>query len=438
MPRRAGQSGRAAAEEGRPSLPGRRLRLHFPRLSRAAAADPQIGRPAGQCRARLLQHAVEAPGRDEAGRQADPSGGGVRQIGKDLPHRFLSRLQGAPAGSAGRPDPAVPAHPRSGARLPNPLPGAGRLRGRRPDRHLRAACLRGQGDDHHRVVGQGPDAARRQRRRHVRHHEGPPHRPRRGDREVRRRAGEGDRGAGADRRLHRQRAGRAGHRRQDRGAVDRRIRRSRNAAQARRRDQTGQAPADADRQCRAGAAVEAAGDARPERAAGRAGRRARGARARLQAPDRLPEGDGVLHHHPPHRREERHRCERRSRRMQIWRRGHAPSPEAAAPPKPAAKTPTSQPSPASGGGKKEAPRRPHPDRARRRAQRSGAHRQDRPLEIRMRAHAERLNEWIARAHDAGRRGGRHRDHQPRRHAGGPVRVLAGGGAERGLLRAPRS
>ena len=66
----------------------------------------------------------------------------------------------------------------------------------------------------------------------------------------------------------------------------------------------------ADRQCRAGAAVEAAGHARPERAARCAGRRARGARARLQASDRLPQGDGIQHHHPPRRREERHRCSR--------------------------------------------------------------------------------------------------------------------------------
>ena len=62
-----------------------------------------------------------------------------------------------------------------------------------------------------------------------------------------------------------------------------------------------------DRQCRTGAAVEAPGHARPERAARRAGRRTRRARARLQAPDRLPEGDGVLNHHAAHRREERHR-----------------------------------------------------------------------------------------------------------------------------------
>ena len=161
----AGEPGRAPAEEGRPSLPGGRLLLHFPRLSRAAAAHPQVRRPAGQRRARLLQHAVEALGRDEAGREADPSRGGVRQVGEDLPQRLLSRLQGAPAGGAGRPAPAVPAHPRGGARLPDSLPGAGRLRGRRPDRHLCAARLRGQGDDHHRLLRQGPDAARRQRRR---------------------------------------------------------------------------------------------------------------------------------------------------------------------------------------------------------------------------------------------------------------------------------
>ena len=36
--------------------------------------------------------------RDEAGGTADPSRGGVRQVGEDVPHRFLSRIQGAPAG----------------------------------------------------------------------------------------------------------------------------------------------------------------------------------------------------------------------------------------------------------------------------------------------------------------------------------------------------
>ena len=49
---------------------------------------------------------------------------------------------------AHRPDPpddlhpAVPADPRGGARLRHPVPGAGGLRGRRPDRDLCAAGLR--------------------------------------------------------------------------------------------------------------------------------------------------------------------------------------------------------------------------------------------------------------------------------------------------------
>ena len=89
-----------------------------------------------------------------------------------------------------------------------------RLRGRRPDRDLCAAGLRGRRHLDHRLVGQGFDAARQRLRRHVRHHEGQEDRPRRGDREIRRAAGQGHRGAGADRRFHRQRAGRARHRRQ--------------------------------------------------------------------------------------------------------------------------------------------------------------------------------------------------------------------------------
>ena len=104
-PDRQGRRGRGAepaTEKGRPRLPGRRLVLHFPRLSRAAAADPQVGRAAGQRGARLLQHAVEAFARHEAGGAADPSRGGVRQVGEHVPHRVLSRLQGAPARSARR------------------------------------------------------------------------------------------------------------------------------------------------------------------------------------------------------------------------------------------------------------------------------------------------------------------------------------------------
>ena len=183
--------------------------------------------------------------------------------------------------------------PRSGARIRPALPGAEGFRGRRPDRHLCAPGVRGRRDRHHRVVRQGSDAARERLRHHVRHHEGQEDRHPRGDREIRRAAGKGHRGAGADRRLHRQRAGRARHRRQDRGAAHRRIRRSRNAAQARRRDQAGQAPPDADRQRRQGAAVEEARHARRQGEARRADRRPCGARARSQAADRLPQGDGV-------------------------------------------------------------------------------------------------------------------------------------------------
>ena len=77
----------------------------------------------------------------------------------------------------------------------------------------------------------------------------------------------------------RQRAGRARHRRQNRGAAHWRIRRPRNAAQARSGDQAGQAPAVADRQRGEGAAVEKARHARRPRQARRADRRSRRARA---------------------------------------------------------------------------------------------------------------------------------------------------------------
>src|SRR5947208_2581127 len=55
------------AQVRRPPLSGGRLVVHFSRLSRAAAAQSQVGRSSGQCRARLLQHAVEALARNEPG-----------------------------------------------------------------------------------------------------------------------------------------------------------------------------------------------------------------------------------------------------------------------------------------------------------------------------------------------------------------------------------
>ncbi len=90
------------------------------------------------------------------------------------------------------------------------------------------------------VLRQGPDAAGRARRLdpHARHHPAP--RPAaaaldrggRGVREVRRRARQGDRGAGAVRRRGRQRAGRPRHRGEDRGRADQHLWRHRDAARA--------------------------------------------------------------------------------------------------------------------------------------------------------------------------------------------------------------
>ncbi len=68
------ESGRAR----RPRLSDRRLGLHLPRLSRAAAAHPPLGRAAGGRRARLLRHAVEAVARDRRARPADAYRGDLR------------------------------------------------------------------------------------------------------------------------------------------------------------------------------------------------------------------------------------------------------------------------------------------------------------------------------------------------------------------------
>src|ERR1044072_770310 len=72
-------------QEGGSSLSGRWLGLSVPRLSRLAAFDPQVGRPAGRRGVRLLQHAVEAAGGYEGRRSAHPSGGDFRRRRKDLP-----------------------------------------------------------------------------------------------------------------------------------------------------------------------------------------------------------------------------------------------------------------------------------------------------------------------------------------------------------------
>ncbi|WP_416207801.1 DNA polymerase I [Bradyrhizobium sp. SEMIA] len=170
-------------------------------------------------------------------------------------------------------------------------------------------------------------------RHHVRHHEGPPHRHPRGDREVRRAAREGGRGAGAGRRFHRQRAGSPRHRHQDRRAADRRIWRPRPAAVPCRRDQAAEAARGAARECREGADLAQAGAARRQGRSGRAAGRSRGARARRAQADRLPEGDGIFHVDAPRRRlfpDRSRQCRRRCQQQQRARAGEsakAKSPE---------------------------------------------------------------------------------------------------------------
>ena len=158
---------RQSPRQGRPCFSGRRFLLYFPRLSRAAAAESQVRRIAGQRGARLLQYAVEAAARHATGQSAYPSCHRLRQVRDHLPQQALSRLQGASAACAGRPDPAISTDPRGRSRLRPALPRAGRFRGRRSDRDLCAAGLRARRHRDHRFLGQGPDAARDRLRHHV-------------------------------------------------------------------------------------------------------------------------------------------------------------------------------------------------------------------------------------------------------------------------------
>ena len=73
--------------------------------------------------------------------------------------------------------------------------------------------------------------------------------------------GQDDRGAGADRRLDRQRAGRAGHRTEGRGAADQRIRRPGGGAGGGAGDEAVEAARHADRACREGADLARTGAA---------------------------------------------------------------------------------------------------------------------------------------------------------------------------------
>ncbi len=196
------------------------------------------------------------------------------------------------------------------------MPRAGGVRSRRPDRDLCTDGLRSRRDRNRRIVGQGSHAARERLRDHVRHDEGRAHRNSRSHREIRCASGQGDRGPGADRRHIRQRAWRPGHRRKNRGAADRRVRRSRNTAQACWRDQAGQTPSGPHRQCRGCAHVQETCHAGRPRAAGCANRKPRRARAGLQRADRISQIDGLQDADSARRREKRGRrgtgrCQRR-------------------------------------------------------------------------------------------------------------------------------
>jgi DNA polymerase-1 len=95
------------------------------------------------------------------------------------------------------------------------------------------------------------------------------------------------------RRSDRQRAGRARHRRQDRGRADQRLRRPRHAAGPGFGDQAAQAPRDAARQRRQGAPVARAGAAQGRRSAAGGDRRPRHARAGRGDAPRLPRRHGA-------------------------------------------------------------------------------------------------------------------------------------------------
>ena len=150
----------------------------FRAYPRPAAADAQVRRPAGRRGARLLQHAVEAAGRHEGTRRADPSGGDLRCQPR-RPSATSSTPTTRPTGRRRRK--TWSRSSRWCARRPGPSacrPRAGRLRGRRPDRRLCLRWLRGRRRGGDRLLRQGPDAAGRRRVVDARPDEEQPHRAR--------------------------------------------------------------------------------------------------------------------------------------------------------------------------------------------------------------------------------------------------------------------
>ena len=186
-----------------------------------------------------------------------------------------------------------------------------------------------------------------------------------------------------------------------------RIRRSRNAAQARRRDQAGQAPADADRQCRAGAHLEKACDAWMTRCRSTCRSISSACTSRTTRTSSLSQDDGVQDADAARRRQDRHR---RERGRGGWRTRPAAPP---AKEKRCAETGQRRPVCAGSHGDNEPNGALTPIAlAASRSEAARTAKIDRSKYETVGTLA-RLKEWIARAHEAGRRRGRHRDHQPR-------------------------
>ena len=150
--RRASRSARAA-----PCLSDRRLGLHLPRLSRAAAADP-LRRDADQRGARLFATcwrsccARPTPTTSRwsstipAARSATASTTSTRPTAREPPDDLIPQFKLVREAT----DAFGVCQHRGGG-----------LRGRRSDRDLFARGGRGRRDRHHRLVRQGHDAARR-------------------------------------------------------------------------------------------------------------------------------------------------------------------------------------------------------------------------------------------------------------------------------------
>ncbi len=144
---RHARKNRAQAHRSRrPRLPGGRLLLRLPGLFPVHKPGRQIQLPLRRLADRrdpaVLDQALPVHPRRRGRHQADPSRHPLRQVRGHVPEGDLRRLQGHPPRPAGRPQAAIPADARGGARLRPRADREGGLRGRRPHRHL---CQGGRG-----------------------------------------------------------------------------------------------------------------------------------------------------------------------------------------------------------------------------------------------------------------------------------------------------